>query len=163
MICVIIYIIHYYIGGASDMKIVEKKMNLFDTPNRFMLAHCVSADFTLDAGIAKEFERRYHIKSRLDGSKTEIPACMSLVLEDKRIIHNIVTKKRYFEKPTYMTLNGGIEFLKQNLDVFDPECLLPLAIPKIGCGLDKLEWDKVRIILEENFKDTNRNILVCYL
>lgn len=145
------------------MKIVEKKMNLFDTHNRFMLAHCVSADFTLDAGIAKEFERRYHIKSRLDDSKTEIPACMSLVLEDKRIIHNIVTKKRYFEKPTYMTLNGGIEFLKQNLDVFDPECLLPLAIPKIGCGLDKLEWDKVRIILEENFKDTNRNILVCYL
>lgn len=35
--------------------------------------------------------------------------------------------------------------------------------PKIGCGLDKLEWDKVRIILEENFKDTDRNILVCYL
>ena len=54
MICVIIYTIHYYIGGASDMKIVEKKMNLFDTPNRFMLAHCVSVDFTLGAGIAKE-------------------------------------------------------------------------------------------------------------
>lgn len=34
-------------------------------------------------------------------------------------------------------------------------------MPKIGCGLDKLEWDKVEEIIKETFKDCDIDILVC--
>ena len=38
-----------------------------------------------------------------------------------------------------------------------------LAIPRIGCGLDNLQWSKVREIIEDKFKDIDINIEVRYL
>lgn len=38
-----------------------------------------------------------------------------------------------------------------------------IAMPKIGCGLDKLEWSKVKAIIEEVFAGTDIEILICYL
>ena len=35
-----------------------------------------------------------------------------------------------------------------------------VSMPKIGCGLDKLEWPKVRQILTDVFKDLNFKITV---
>ena len=34
-------------------------------------------------------------------------------------------------------------------------------MPIIGCGLDKLQWDKVSKIIKEIFEDTDIEILVC--
>lgn len=36
-----------------------------------------------------------------------------------------------------------------------------IAMPIIACGLDRLEWDKVRKIIFDVFEDTNTEILVC--
>ena len=36
-----------------------------------------------------------------------------------------------------------------------------LAIPLIGCGLDKLEWSKVSEMIQNTFKDEDVEILVC--
>ena len=38
-----------------------------------------------------------------------------------------------------------------------------IAMPKIGCGLDRLQWDKVKEIIINTFKDIDLEILVCYL
>lgn len=35
-------------------------------------------------------------------------------------------------------------------------------MPRIGCELDKLNWDKVKEIIQEVFVDTDVEILVCY-
>ena len=36
-----------------------------------------------------------------------------------------------------------------------------VAMPVIGCGLDKLKWDKVSKIIKNIFKDIDIEILVC--
>ena len=36
-----------------------------------------------------------------------------------------------------------------------------IAMPIIGCGLDRLQWDKVSEIIKEVFKNKNIEILVC--
>ena len=36
-----------------------------------------------------------------------------------------------------------------------------VAIPVIGCGLDRLEWCKVSEIIKEVFENTDVEILVC--
>jgi O-acetyl-ADP-ribose deacetylase (regulator of RNase III) len=36
-----------------------------------------------------------------------------------------------------------------------------VAMPIIGCGLDRLQWDKVSEIIKDVFKDTDIEILVC--
>ena len=38
-----------------------------------------------------------------------------------------------------------------------------LAMPKIGCGLDRLDWDEVYDIICEVFEDTDVEILICEL
>ena len=36
-----------------------------------------------------------------------------------------------------------------------------VAMPVIGCGLDRLEWEKVSAIIREVFSDTGVEVLVC--
>lgn len=36
-------------------------------------------------------------------------------------------------------------------------------MPRIGCGLDKLEWNKVKEMIKEIFEDTDIVIEVYYL
>ena len=36
-----------------------------------------------------------------------------------------------------------------------------IAMPHIGCGLDRLEWPKVRNIIQEVFHDDGIEILIC--
>jgi hypothetical protein len=38
-----------------------------------------------------------------------------------------------------------------------------LAMPKIGCGLDKLDWNRVSDMIREIFSDLDIEIMVCYL
>ena len=38
-----------------------------------------------------------------------------------------------------------------------------LGLPKIGCGLDRLQWGKVREIIKEEFKDLDIEIEIRYL
>ena len=38
-----------------------------------------------------------------------------------------------------------------------------IAMPVIGCGLDRLEWSKVSEIIKEVFEGTDIEILVCKL
>ena len=38
-----------------------------------------------------------------------------------------------------------------------------LAMPIIGCGLDKLEWSKVKDLIIQVFKNMDIEILICYL
>ena len=40
------------------MTIKEEKRDLFTMPEDYALAHCISADFALGAGIAKEFDKK---------------------------------------------------------------------------------------------------------
>lgn len=38
-----------------------------------------------------------------------------------------------------------------------------IAMPLIGCGLDRLQWEKVSEIVQEVFKDIDIEIVVCGL
>ena len=38
-----------------------------------------------------------------------------------------------------------------------------LVMPKIGCGLDKLQWNTVKENIIKIFNDTDIEILICYL
>jgi O-acetyl-ADP-ribose deacetylase (regulator of RNase III) len=74
----------------------------------------------------------------------------------------LITKEKYWNKPTYETLRQSLESMKQEMLFFDG-MVTKLAIPKIGCGLDRLQWDKVKEIIKDVFNDMEVEILVCYL
>ena len=47
------------------MTIHEEQRDLFTVPQGYYLAHCISADFALGAGIAKKFDEVYNMKFKL--------------------------------------------------------------------------------------------------
>ena len=76
------------------------------------------------------------------------------------MVFNLVTKNNYWDKPTYETITKCIE---EMADICRDCGAKNLAIPRIGCGLDNLQWSKVREIIEDKFKDIDINIEVRYL
>ena len=74
---------------------------------------------------------------------------------DERIILNLVTKKRYFDKPTYYSLEQSLVSMKVQCADFG---ITKIAMPTIGCGLDGLNWNKVKQLIQNVFQDTNIEI-----
>lgn len=165
--------------------ITEINANLFNSKDP-VYAHCVSLDYNMGAGIAVEFRKRYGQVGKLISQNVGIGGCSFLEvgdvgdkkintmafaqatdasssnLENKKIIYYLVTKARYWNKPTYETLKRSLESMKEHLKTH-PE-IKSISIPKIGCGLDRLDWDEVKIMLESIFTDsTIENINVYYL
>ena len=142
------------------MTITEKTGDLFTAPQGYYLAHCISGDYALGAGIAKKFDEVYNMRVKLftqwpleDGEKYGYVGHALLVDN----VFNLVTKPRYFTKPTYDTLRSALIDMKEYCVESD---ITKLAMPKIGCGLDKLNWDKVFEIIQEVFDDTDIDIVI---
>ena len=150
------------------MTIREEQRDLFTVPTDYILVHCISADFAMGAGIAKEFARR-GVKARLIEKfqgLIDIGDCLITATTGWRLEFNLVTKKKYWQKPTYNSLKAALIDAKlYSLMVADKGVEKPkpvkLAMPRIGCGLDKLEWSKVKTIIEDVFANTDVEILVC--
>lgn len=147
------------------MKYKVNKMSLFDAPEDYYLAQCISADFGMGKGIAVEFNKRFGMKTRLIEKYPQfiikwknyhyIADC---ILEDK--VFNLITKANYYHKPTYESLRVALVLMRYQAK---EKGIKKIAMPKIGCGLDKLRWDKVEQIIKEVFADTDIEILVCYV
>ena len=69
-----------------------------------------------------------------------------------RFVYYLVTKDRYFHKPTYLSLESSLVMMR--LHAVENK-VKHLAMPKIGCGLDRLEWSKVKDIINSVFEKTD--------
>lgn len=145
------------------MTINEINGDLFRVPQGYYLAHCISGDYALGAGIAKKFDAEYNMRFKLfrdyaipDGEKSANVG-RALLIDN---VFNLVTKERCFHKPTYDILYDTLVDMREQCEDFD---ITRLAMPLIGCGLDKLEWDKVKDVIEDVFENTNIEILICIL
>lgn len=154
----------------------EEKQDLFTVDESYALAHCISADLALGAGIAVEFANRYGMRDVLqnmypdgftrNGDLANFGSIYVRVGADTpngsfgRDIINIVTKKEYWQKPTMSSMASALSLTRQ---LCVKHNIKKLAIPMIGCGLDKLCWVDVRHVIKELFNDLDIEIMVCML
>lgn len=130
----------------------EIKGNLFEYNQDRTPAHCISQDGAMGAGIAVPMKKEY----RLTSIKIEkFPDCVYY-----HGVLNLITKKNYWGKPTYLTLEQALMKMKE---ICKENNIKRIVMPRIGCGLDKLQWPRVREILKDIFQDTEVDILVCSL
>jgi hypothetical protein len=141
------------------MTIAIEKRDLFTVPQGYYLAHCISADFALGAGIAKKFDEVYNMRFKLfreyDGFTYE--GGDALLIDN---VFNLVTKPKCYHKPSYESVREALELMRFQMNI---NATTKLAMPKIASGLDRLNWDDVLEIICEVFEDTDVEILICEL
>lgn len=150
----------------------EEQRDLFSVSPDYYLVHCISADFKMGAGIAKKFTEMgtrdwlfdlYNDKTYPWRGKGDCVYTWAANASNKyKGVFHLITKGKYFDKPTYATLRQSLESLRESCSPIYHN-VKKIAMPKIGCGLDRLDWNRVRIIIQEVFADTDIEILVCYL
>ena len=82
-------------------------------------------------------------------------------LDNKKVenyILHMVTKEHYSDKPTKRDFLITLKNLVQKCKELE---IKMLAIPRLGCGLDQLDWELVRHALIEFFKNSPVTIRVC--
>lgn len=141
------------------MNINIEKRDLFTMPQGYYLAHCISADFALGAGIAKAFDSVYNMKFKLyrNYDNYEYHGGDALPVDN---VFNLVTKQKCWHKPTYESLRESLEMMREQLEFLDAT---KLAMPKIASGLDRLDWNRVYDIICEVFEDMDIEIVICEL
>lgn len=147
------------------MKFILERGDIFDLDmDKYVLAHCISLDCKMGAGIAVAFNKKFPMMQsdllrRIKTNKYNYPIAIPYETGGIRII-NLITKEKYWHKPTYKTIEKAINDMYK----ICKECNIKyLAMPVIGCGLDRLEWDKVQLIIKEKFKNLDIEIIVKYL
>ena len=145
----------------------EVQQDLFSVPKDYCLAHCISADFKLGAGIAVEFNKRFNCKQELyklfpatwisywDGTQEKFRGTCKRTGR----VFNLITKRNYWNKPTLLTIRNALIVMKK---LCLNNQINKVAMPKIGCGLDKCNFDDVRKIIKDVFANVDMEILICY-
>ena len=143
----------------------EEIRDLFSVSEAYALAHCISADFAMGKGIVVEFNKRFDMKNRLRQKYPDYlrqykanAAGGDCILEQN--VLNLITKERYYQKPTIHTMTAALEKMKE---ICQRENITKVAMPTIGAGLDRLNWAEVSAEIKALFEDTDMEILVCKL
>jgi O-acetyl-ADP-ribose deacetylase (regulator of RNase III) len=124
------------------------------------LVHCVSRDLRMGAGIATEFNRRFGRVPELLSQQRAVGQVAFLQVPPQYVYY-LITKERYWDKPTYEDLRACLRELRRLVTTVHGEKVRELAMPRIGCGLDRLDWGRVRsMILEELGQEQNLSISV---
>ena len=143
----------------------EEIRDLFSVSDDYYLAHCISADFGMGKGIAVEFNKRFNMKNRLQVKDPDYLYRYNqhriggdCILEGR--VLNLITKERYWMKPTIITMRLALQKMKQ---ICLENNITKVAMPTIGAGLDRLAWSDVTKQINDVFCDTDVDILVCKL
>lgn len=141
------------------MIMTESKGDLFQLDSSYVLVHCISKDCKMGAGIADQFRKKYPAMKPY--CLSQAPAVGKAIYYDPKSganpVFNLVTKTVYYSRPTYETLERALSDLKRQCLAMGVE---KLGMPQLGCGLDRLNWTRVRAIIRKTFQDTDMEIAV---
>ena len=142
------------------MTLIEIPVDLFECKiegKNFLYVQCGSADLALGAGIAAQFNKHFDVRNKAREKKEEVYVGKCIITHPGPVA-TLITKEKYWKKPDYNTLRLALIALKKETIEKRTEMLI---MPHIGCGLDRLDWGKVKDVLWDTFKDMNICIIVC--
>ena len=137
------------------MQFHEEHQNLFAVDRDYYLVHCISSDLKMGAGIAVPIQKTFKVRNKIlaSGQDVQHPTC----IRSGRTF-NLITKAKSNEKPTYEALGAALQIMK---NLVRTQGIKKIAMPRIGCGLDRLQWERVREMIKQTFDDLEVEILVC--
>jgi len=141
---------------AFTPNVAESRGDIFETDQSMALAHCVSSDLRMTKGIALEFRRRFGGLNQLRRLPRTVPDVLSLRLKEREIFY-IVTKQHFWQKPEPEHLFQSLQKLRT---LCEERQIKTLTCPRLGTGLDGLQWETVRSMLQYIFRNSRVTIQV---
>ncbi|XP_074040987.1 tropomodulin isoform X2 [Leptinotarsa decemlineata] len=136
--------------------LILKQGDLFSAPESCALAHCVSQDFAMGQGIAVQFRESFGSVNVLLEQKKMVGEVAELKLPERNVYY-LITKFKYHDKPSYRTVWNALRNLKKTCEDNQDK---KLAMPKIACGLDGLNWEKIQAMIEFIFYNTDIEVFI---
>jgi hypothetical protein len=122
------------------MNLIEVTQDLFETEQGYYLAHCISADFALGAGIAERFDEVYDMRKKLNKQFAYRKRRVGYALCIDNVF-NLVIKDGCRDSADYETLEDALIDMKEQMLEKD---ITKLAIPRIASNREKLQWYLVK-------------------
>jgi O-acetyl-ADP-ribose deacetylase (regulator of RNase III) len=135
---------------ANKRRVIEIEGDVFKTTTDAALAHCVSADLAMNGGIALLFKEKFGRIEILKKLNPQVGKCYYLNVE-WRMVFYLVTKQAVHHNVTYSSLESSLVDMRRLITKYEVKAV---AIPRIGCGLDQLEWTRVNMILNKTFHNS---------
>jgi hypothetical protein len=114
----------------------------------------------MSAGIAVEFKRRFGMQKDLIASSRGVGTCCLLKKKHINIFYLVTKEFSSRSKPTLSSLSDSLEDM---VLIAKHHEIKVIACPKIGCGLDNLEWKDVKLLLSELAEQHDLRFIVYYL
>ena len=139
-----------YAQVCNKVFVRELKEDLLSMPVYYNIVHCIPADLTVHGITAQRIEAVYDLVNLLkhDYMDWKVRPDVGDVNYLKNVFTLFVTPKKY-ARPSMEDLRKCVANLAQ-------ECvdlgIMHLAMPRIGCGHNKLNWDEVKDMICEEFK-----------
>ena len=138
-------------------KIHGTKDSILQQPHS--IGHCISADAKMRKEFAELLSQRI-LGLRDTRRRKKLLTGQTFPLWDRvgdRYIYNLVTKTKFSEKPTLPTLSLTLDEMKSHARLYG---ISTIAIPKIGWGLDQMNWQEVVKLLRDILAYSNIRIVV---
>lgn len=112
------------------------------------IAHCVSEDGAMGAGFAAQISRQHRYEF-LENVGSRLDQVVYTKLDDTMIAH-LITKERHGHKPIIQSFEQAVADFVNSANQYNTS--QPWHSPRIGCGLDRLDWLQVEPLLREYAK-----------
>lgn len=141
------------------LELIEKG-NIFNSSCEFLVnpVNCIGV---MGKGLALEFKNKYPLnfeiyKKACDNASFNIGNLLIVPVDNKFIV-NFPTKKHWRNKSDLEFIKIGLEELKVAIKDFN---IKSIALPKLGCGLGGLDWNKVFDLIKDFHNSIEDNVLV---
>ncbi len=130
------------------MRIHHIEGSILNSHSSIPIAHCVSYDGKMGAGLAKILNNKFQIRNQFLNCPRTVGSLVP-ILRGEWVIINLISKYNFYDLPTY---NDFYETLLSLRSFINNHLISKIAIPKLGCGLDQLNFSIVLNMLYNVFE-----------
>ena len=148
---------HYSNSKNDNLNIEEIDQNILTRNDN--ICHAISNYKEMSSGLAVDIRNTIDNYDILKSTKSDLRDILHSTFKKNYKIFHIITKENFWDKPTYHDLYYSLVKLK---DILSSQNIESISFPKIGCGLDQLNWNKVKTMIYFIFLESKIKITICY-
>lgn len=152
----------------NNFVLEEKRGNLLEAPCYNQIVHVISADYEQEGavGITKEIIETFGIHNYLVEEIRFLKAiadfenvglCTEVISHCPTNVLSLIVKENRYDRVDYHTIEIGLHNLKK---IVSNRKISYLAMPRICCGKEKLDWEIVKDMIIKEFKDVEHKLTI---